>query len=210
MTDPIKEGILEIARTIWDSPKFRLADNERTRRLREEIIERTLSLVMTDDERAKLFGMPEGCRVREGAKIIARENFECGSNVWIGENAIIDASGGLSIGEHTTIGSLSLIWSHTSTMSNLVLDNRSGNPYIIRKPTRIGNGCFVGGPSVIYPGVTIGNKVVVLPMSTVTQDVPDNTMVGGSPAHYIRQIDEAYIIDTLMNHGIRYATGNRE
>jgi len=202
MNDSVKAGVLELAKSIWNSYKFRLMDSERTRRLREEIIERSLSAVMTDDERAELLGLPEGCRIRESAKIISKENLKCGTHVWIGENVILDASGDLHIGSHTTLGVGTLIWTHESALANLMMDNQSGNPWIVRKPTRIGSGCYIGGPSSIYPGVSIGDKVIVLPMSVVTGDVPDNVMVGGSPARIIRNIDAAWIARYRDRNGI--------
>ena len=47
-----------------------LVDSERNRGLREEIVRRFLAQLLTDDERARLFGLPASCRVREGAKIL--------------------------------------------------------------------------------------------------------------------------------------------
>lgn len=193
MSDRIKDELLALMRSIWESESFKLTDSQRARQLREELLTRTLGLVMTDDERARLYELPEGCRMRENAKILSPERLRCGEFVWIGEGAIVDASGELEIGAHTTVGSGSFIWSHSSAMANIMMDNRSGNPYIVRRKTVIGDGVFIGGPSVVYPGVTIGNRCIVLPMSVVTEDVSGNTMVGGAPAKAIRQIDDAYI-----------------
>jgi acetyltransferase-like isoleucine patch superfamily enzyme len=165
----------------------------RNNRLRDEVLKRFISGVMTDDERAALFGLPAGCRMRENAKIISPENLDIGEYVWIGEGALLDASGGLTIGAHTTIGSGVYLWSHRSFMTNLTLDNRSGSELVTRAPTRVGKGCFIGGPSVIYSGVTIGDKVVVMPMSVVTKDVPSYAMVAGAPAVVKKTIDEKYI-----------------
>lgn len=193
MIDPLKEELLQVLDGIWKSEGFKLSDTKRSRSLRFELLTRALSAVMTDDERAQLSGLPAGCRMRENAKILAPDRLVCGSYVWIGEGVIVDASGGLEIGDHTTLGSGSYIWSHSSVMANVLMDNRSGNPYIVRSKTRIGRGTFIGGPSVVYPGVSIGDRCIVMPMSVVVSDVPDNTMVGGSPARVIKQIDAAYI-----------------
>ncbi len=168
-------------------------EDERTTKLRPEILKYFISSVMTDTERAQLLGLPSGCRVRENAKILAPENFQCGECVWIGEGAILDAQGGLKIGNHTSIGLNVMVWSHTSYLTNLAMDNAGGSSLIRKSPTAIGDGCFIGGPTVIYPGVTIGNRVVVLPMSAVTHDVPSNSMVGGSPAKLIREITDEWI-----------------
>lgn len=202
MNDPIKQGIFDLARALWSSEAIRFVDTERTRGLREEILRNLLALAMTDDERAAMLGLPDGCRVRESAKIIAPNNLTCGTHVWVGENAILDASGGLQIGSHTTFAVGALVWTHDSALANVMLDNQSGNPWIVRKATRIGSGCYIGGPSSIYPGVSIGDKVIVLPMSVVTADVPDNVIVGGSPARIIRKIDAAWIARYRERNGI--------
>jgi acetyltransferase-like isoleucine patch superfamily enzyme len=202
MTDPIKQDILDLARAIWSSDSIQLFDTERTRGLREDILRNLLALAMTDDERAAMLGLPVGCRVRESAKIISPASLDCGQYVWIGENVMLDASGGLQIGAHTTIAVGALVWTHSSVLANLELDNRSGNPWIVRKPTKIGSGCYIGGPSSIYPGVTIGEKVLVLPMSVVTEDVPNNVMVGGSPAKIIRAIDDEWLTSYRAKNGL--------
>ncbi len=191
--DTLKSKIVELVKGIWESESFRFFDSDRSRRLREGILRNLLSLMMTDDERAAMLGLPAGCRVRESAKIISPEKLICGEFVWIGENSVLDASGGLSIGAHTTISVGALIWTHESVCSNLMMQNAAGSPWIVRKPTSIGSGCYIGGPSSIYPGVKIGNNVVVLPMSVITKDIPDSVMVSGSPAKIIRQIDDEWL-----------------
>jgi acetyltransferase-like isoleucine patch superfamily enzyme len=47
---------------------------------------------------------------------------------------------------------------------------------------------WIGANAVILPGVTIGKHVVVAAGAVVTQDVPDNTIVGGVPAKEIKKI----------------------
>lgn len=202
MSDPVKEGIIKLAQALWASDSLCFVDNDRTRALREDILRKLLALSMTDDERALMLGFPQGCRVRESAKVISPENLTCGEHVWVGENVVLDASGGLKVGSHTTFAVGALVWSHSSSFSNIMMDNRSGNPWIVRKPTKIGSGCYIGGPSSIYPGVTIGNKVIVLPMTVVTEDVPDNVMIGGSPAKVIRNIDDNWIANYRLQNGL--------
>ena len=92
---------------------------DRNKLLRHRIFKTLLSSFLTDDERAEYLGLPEGCRVREGAKFFSQENLKIGPYCWIGENAILDASGGLEIGCHTSIGLSVFIWSHSSHLANL-------------------------------------------------------------------------------------------
>lgn len=155
-------------------------DNDTDAKLRHQILTYHLSSILTDRERAKLLGLPEGCRIRENAKILAPENLVCGKNVWIGEGAILDAQGGLSIGDYTQIGLSTMIWSHSSHKQALKSQTCIDSSSIIYKPTKIGKNCFIAGPSVVAAGVTIGNRVIVSPLSFVDQDIPDNAIYGGN------------------------------
>lgn len=174
------------------------SESMRNKDLRSYVLKQFISGVMTDEERAKLWGLPKGCRMRENAKIISPENFKCGEHVWIGEGAVLDASGGLEIGSHTSIGLNVMVWSHTSFLANLMMSNENKSPLIARAKTTIGKGCFIAGPSVIYHGVTLGDKTVVLPMSVINKDTPGNCIVGGSPARLIKKIDEKYIEEQIQ------------
>jgi len=166
-----------------------MQDNDRSRGIRPDIIRRFLSYCLTDDERAQIYGLPPGCRLRENAKIISPERLTCGSYVWIGEGAVIDASGGLEIGDHTSIGLYVLVWTHSSYLANIQEANIIGSSLIKRKATRIGRGCFIAGHSVIYPGVNIPDHTVVLPMSVVTNSIEEQAcVVGGVPARKIRAL----------------------
>lgn len=173
-------------------------DSTRNRELRTQIFRRFFSQLLTDDERASLEGLPKGCRIREGAKIFSPEKLSCKENVWIGENALLDASGGLSIGSNTTIGCGVFVWTHHSMLTNLLESNVPSSPLIVRKRTEIGNGCYLVGPSVINPGIKIGDHCVVLPMTVVTKDVAPSSIVAGSPHKVIGTADSTYI-DHLKN-----------
>jgi acetyltransferase-like isoleucine patch superfamily enzyme len=168
-------------------------EDERNKKIRSYILKQFISNVMTDEERAILWGLPQGCRMRENAKIINPENLICGEFVWIGEGALLDASGGLEIGAHTSIGLNVMLWSHTSFLANICYDNKMGSDLIARAKTKIGKGCFIGGPSVIYAGVTLGDRTVVLPMSVISKDIDGSCIVAGAPARIIKRIDDEFI-----------------
>ncbi len=103
-----------------------------------------------------------------------------GRHVWIGEGALLDAQGGLTIGDYTQIGLNVMVWSHTSHKQAVA--GKTGSPTkegIHFKETKIGNNCFIAGPSVIGPGVMIGDRVIVSPLTFVDRDVPDDEVVSG-------------------------------
>lgn len=154
-----------------------LFDNETQPELREQILKYFASSTMTDVERAKLFGLPENCRMREGAKIICPEKLKIGKNVWIGENAVLDASGGLEIGDNVQIGLGVFIWTHESYMCAVMgINTKENKKFIERQKTVIGSNCAISGPSVIMPGVTVGDRSLIAPMSMVYEDVKPKTV----------------------------------
>jgi UDP-2-acetamido-3-amino-2,3-dideoxy-glucuronate N-acetyltransferase len=57
-------------------------------------------------------------------------------------------------------------------------------------PTRVKRGASIGSGAVILCGVTIGEKALVGAGAVVTQDVPDQAIVAGSPARFVRKIDQ--------------------
>jgi len=145
--------------------------------IREQILKYNATFSMTDAERAKFLGLPKGCRIRENAKIISQENLKIGNNVWIGESAVLDASGGLEIGSNTSVGLTVFLWSHDSHKLNLEGDNtRENRGKIRRHKTKIGKNCFIAGPSLIMPGVKVGDDCIIGPMSVVYQDLPNGTI----------------------------------
>jgi virginiamycin A acetyltransferase len=56
-----------------------------------------------------------------------------------------------------------------------------------RGDTIIGNDVWIGYEAVIMPGVKIGDGAIIAAKSVVVQDVPPYTIVGGNPAHPIKQ-----------------------
>ncbi|GLY48086.1 acyltransferase [Lentzea sp. NBRC 102530] len=168
-------------------------DDERSNRLRKHILTDLVGQYMNDSERAALYGLPETTRIRERAKVISPDQLTIGDHCWIGEGAVLDASGGMEIGEHTSIGLNCLIFTHSSWLANMALENHSGSDLIERKPVRIGKGCFIGGNSVIMPGVTIGDFATVQPLSVVAKDVPARSLVAGNPARVFQKYEQEYI-----------------
>lgn len=54
----------------------------------------------------------------------------------------------------------------------------------------IGNNVFVGAETVILPSVRIGNNVIIGANSTVTHDIPDNSVAVGSPAKVLESLEK--------------------
>ena len=124
-------------------------------------------------------------------------NCDCGKNIFIGNDftgnhnlTILDIRE-VYIGSHVMIGPNTLI----TTVGHPLSPNGRRQYHAFAQPVRIGNDVWIGGNVTILPGVTIGNNVVVAAGAVVTEDVPDNTLVGGVPARKIKEIED----DTLSN-----------
>ena len=119
-------------------------------------------------------------------------NCDCGKNIFIGNDftgnhnlTILDIRE-VYIGNHVMIGPNTLI----TTVGHPLSPNGRRQYHAFAQPVRIGNDVWIGGNVTILPGVTIGNNVVVAAGAVVTEDVPDNTLVGGVPARKIKEIED--------------------
>lgn len=88
----------------------------------------------------------------------------------------------ISIGNNVTLTTMLLLTHDVSTMKSL------GYTKVGR--VTIGNDVFVGAKSVILPDTKIGNKVIVGAGTIVSRDIPDNSVVCGSPCRVICSYDD--------------------
>ncbi len=56
-------------------------------------------------------------------------------------------------------------------------------------PVIIGDNVWIGACVTIVPGVTIGDNAIIAAGAVVTKNVEPNTVVGGVPAKFIKNID---------------------
>ncbi len=93
----------------------------------------------------------------------------------------------ISIGENCRIGhNVELL---DSDFHGVEIEDRDISKQEWCKPIVIGNNVFLGAHSKILKGVSIGDGAVVANSSVVTKDVRAYTLVGGSPARFIRTLD---------------------
>jgi acetyltransferase-like isoleucine patch superfamily enzyme len=126
-------------------------------------------------------------RISSTAVIMTPHRLSIAEDVWVWHHSILDATEGLSIGEGCQIGAWVGIFTHGSESSIRLLGqwfvhihNTERQGYT-RGGVSIGPYTFVGAGSVILPGVTIGKGCLIGTGTLVSKDVPDYSIVVGSP-----------------------------
>lgn len=107
---------------------------------------------------------------------------QIGKNVFINHACTFLDQGGITIEDNVLIG----------PKVNLITENHPLEPAnrraLICKPIVIRRNAWIGAAATILPGVTVGENAVVAAGAVVSKDVPANTVVGGIPAKYIKNI----------------------
>lgn len=129
-------------------------------------------------------------RIEPGA--IIRDQVEIGKNAVIMMGASINI--GSVIGEGTMIDMNVVLGGRATVGNNCHIGAGSVLAGVIEppsaKPVVVEDDVVVGANAVILEGVTVGKGAVVAAGAIVTEDVPPNTVVAGTPARVIKQIDE--------------------
>ena len=89
----------------------------------------------------------------------------------------------IEIGDDVTLAPRVHILCHDASTKAFMNYTKVGNVII-------GNRVFIGAESVVLPGVTIGDDVVIGANSTVTHNIPSNSVAVGSPARVICTLEE--------------------
>lgn len=134
-------------------------------------------------------GNPIGCYnkctfyVSEGSEIII------GNNVGISQTALISYCS-IKIGDNVKIGGGTSIF--TTDFHSLSPDIRKSEEDManrVCKPVTIEDNAFIGAYCIILKGITIGENAIVGAGSVVTKDIPANTIWGGNPAKFIKNVE---------------------
>lgn len=125
-----------------------------------------------------------------GKNVTISNNCSFHGPITIGDNTYlnygVEVRSYTEIGKNVCIGPDTLIISDTHSISNTF--KRAGesqfNKIIIQ------DGCWIGAKVTIIAGVTVSSGSVIGAGSVVLEDVPENTLVAGVPAKFIRKLDD--------------------
>jgi len=117
--------------------------------------------------------------------------FQIPAEVQIGKGFYIGHFGTVIISPKVIIG-------ENCNISPGVTIGRANRGWIEGCPV-IGNRVWIGTNAVVVGKITIGSNVLIAPNSTVSIDVPDNSMVRGNPAKVVHNEDatKGYINNIL-------------
>ena len=140
------------------------------------------------DEIRQLFSQLIGSEVSDDFRVFPPFFTDFGKNIHLGKNVFINAGckfqdqGGIYIGDNALIGHNVVL----ATLNHEENPEKRGN--LIPAPIKIGNDVWIGSNATILSGVTVGSGAIVAAGAVVTKDVEPNTVGGGVPAKYIRDI----------------------
>ncbi len=141
-----------------------------------------------DEERLKLLSQLFGSI---GYSLV-QTPFHCefGKTISIGEFTFINMNVVMLDNAPITIGNNVLIGPNTQFYTpSHPLDYQARRRWETTcKPIVVEDDVWIGGNVVINQGVTVGARSVVAANSVVNQDVPPDTLVGGTPARIIRKL----------------------
>ncbi|NJP39180.1 2,3,4,5-tetrahydropyridine-2,6-dicarboxylate N-acetyltransferase [Alkalicoccus luteus] len=129
-------------------------------------------------------------RIEPGALI--REQVEIGDSAVIMMGASINI--GSVVGEGTMIDMNAVLGGRATVGKNCHVGAGAVLAGVIEppsaKPVVVEDGVVIGANAVVLEGVTVGEGAVVAAGAIVTEDVPANTVVAGTPAKVIKEIDD--------------------
>ncbi|WP_298584498.1 DapH/DapD/GlmU-related protein [uncultured Kocuria sp.] len=112
------------------------------------------------------------------------KNITLGKRVFINSGCRFQDQGGVVIGDDCLIG-------HNTVLATLNHDlDPSRRADMHPAPIVIGRNVWIGSNATVLPGVTIGDDAVVAAASVVTRDVPERSVVVGSPARVVRSVTD--------------------
>ncbi|WP_163536661.1 2,3,4,5-tetrahydropyridine-2,6-dicarboxylate N-acetyltransferase [Gracilibacillus sp. YIM 98692] len=129
--------------------------------------------------------------IGDGAVIMFGAMINIGSV--IGEGTMIDMNA--SLGGRATVGKNCHIGAGAVLAG--VIEPPSAQPVIIE------DGVVIGANAVVLEGVRVGEGSVVAAGAVVTKDVPPNTVVAGTPAKVLKEIDDQTKSKTEIMEALR-------
>ncbi len=122
-----------------------------------------------------------GAKVGRGVVIRSRVNitfpwrFECGDDVWIGDEVLILSLDRVKLGSSVCVSQRAFLCTGSHDFGKVGFD-------LITRPIVVGDSCWIGAQAFVAPGVTFGAGSRCGAGAVVTRDVGAGESVNGVPA----------------------------
>lgn len=119
-------------------------------------------------------------------------NLEYGCNVTVGKGVFINFGATILAQAPVTLGDRVMLGPNCSliTVGHPVNDHEMrADGWEIAQPITVGDNTWFGANVTVLPGITVGKNCVVGAGTLVTRDVPDNSLVLGSPGRVVRTLE---------------------
>jgi acetyltransferase-like isoleucine patch superfamily enzyme len=123
-----------------------------------------------------------GCKIRVHEGVL-----DIGAKTVFGQECTVSAFQHISIGRECILADRVMIIDFDHGMVEVERPIREQGIY--KRDVNIGHNVWVGYGACFLRGVTVGDNAVVGTSAVVTDDVPENAVVGGIPAKVIRMRD---------------------
>lgn len=173
----------------------------------EENKKHVVDYVVENDRRNSAIPMLDlkGIKARIEPGAIIRDQVEIGDNAVIMMNATINI--GAVIGEGSMIDMNAVLGGRATVGKNCHVGAGAVLAGVIEppsaKPVIVEDDVVIGANVVVLEGVTVGKGAVVAAGAVVTEDVPPYTVVAGTPARVIKEIDEKTKAKTEIKQELR-------
>ncbi|MBC7471571.1 MAG: gamma carbonic anhydrase family protein [Ramlibacter sp.] len=158
----------------------------------------------------------EGAWVADSAEVIGNVDLGANASVWFGV-VIRGDNETIRVGRNSNIQDGSVLHSDAGVPLTLG-DNVSVGHQVMLHGCTIGDGSLIGIQAVVLNRAKIGRNCIVGAGSVVTEgkEFPDNSLIFGSPAKFIRTLDDAglqmlsHIAEHYVENAERYRLGLRK
>ena len=128
----------------------------------------------------RLFGakVGRGVVIRSRVSITFPWRFECGDNIWIGDEVYILSLARVTLGSNVCLSQRAFLCTGSHDFRKETFD-------LVTKPITVGDGCWIAAGAFVGQGVNIGGGSVVAAGAVVVKDIAVGTLVGGNPARVL-------------------------
>lgn len=133
-----------------------------------------------------LYGCEVGDYTKIGAFVEIQRSAKVGKNCKISTHSFICE--GVTIEDNVFIGHGVIFVNDTYPRATTPQGRLQTIDDWVVEPTLVKKGASIGSGATILPNVTIGENAIVGAGSVVTRSVPDNVIVAGNPARFLRRV----------------------